>query len=363
MRDAILAHALTARAERQRCVVKFLFRETLRMGENHKPVQGADILTHCPGGTEAKDPKTAARGLIRDIGYRLKKFFDNHPESLKLAYRVEFQGEGNYLLRFEPNKPRPQEPDLVPLFWKPYFPGAGTALMLYPEPQFFIDGQGTYFRNPRVGTTANKAALDYLHIPGPLETSYSYVPSGIVQAILYLTKKLREYEHENAEFPACHPIKPSLAIPPDEKNLIVLATPTSSELVDTLQADMPMTVSAAGVTIEQEPEPYDDNARMKWGVLTRRPHRHRIVTLLAAKHGRAVEAMAQYLTLHGQLARLAQKLERVNEFPGCFQVLFRMPMVNTKDGPSIDDTRIEKVIIADPEEMPESSKGGYPGQA
>lgn len=356
---ALLAHAISPKADRQRCAITFLFEETIRRGKLRTPIQGADIIAHCPGKAEARDPETAARGLIRDIKRKLTAFFNNHEEAYTLPYSVTFEGDGNYSLSFEPMKPRPQTDDLVPIFWQPHFPGrsASKALILIPEPQFFVDEKQTYFRNPSANTLADKGVFDYLTIPGTLETSYSFVPAGIVQAMLHLVPTLRYYEREQWTFPAVKSVKPSITMPPEQDNLIVLTTPTSTKaLVETLEAGMPMHTTAQGVSYganlyQDTSTPHVKSVVMvKWGVLTRKPQRLRTVTLLAAKHGRMVEAMMQFLTLHSQLVALAQKLQRVSGFPECFQALFRARMVKTPEGPFTEETRVEKVIIPDLED-------------
>jgi hypothetical protein len=369
MLAAILAHAFTDKADRQRCAVKFLFEETIRRGSLRTPIEGAQIDERCPGKADAKDPKAALRRLMSDIKGKLTAFFNNHAEAYKLPYSVSFQGDGNFLLVFERMTPRPVQADFVPVFWKPYFmsPMSVNALILYPEPQFFVDREGTYFRNPSANISTDRHVFSYLQVPGTLETSYSFVPAGIVQAMLCIMDKLREYEKDREHFPAGTAIKPSTTTPPEKDNLILLATPTSSPLTETLEAGMPMQTTRDGVYYDR-PEPYGDTSvpqgksvvMVKWGVVTRKPQGLRTVTVLSAKHGRTVEAMAKFVTAHSQLATLAQKLQRVNAFPERFQALFRVRMVKTPEGPFSDEAHLEKVVIPEIEEGNDSAPGLEP---
>lgn len=258
---------------------------------------------------------------MRDLKNALNEFFENETLGMEQRYRVEFVGDGNYLpvLRDRRSEVRPD--NLVPRFWQPHKWNMHNeddrpTLILFFEPQFFIDAKGTYFRNPGVNTHEEAAQLGF---GGELKKSYSFVPSGIVQAMLHVMKALRPDPNHNV-YPRTSIIKHATDTPPDHENLVVLATPTSKKLVATLESGFSMRTSARGVSLNGA-EPLEDTAEpigtdsaemVKWGVLTRRPHRvkDRTVTLLSAKHGRTVEAMAQFLTNPADIPALAIQLQR-----------------------------------------------------
>ena len=368
LRDVLLKHALGPKADRQCDALEYIFGRIIKERENCKyilPKEIADIPTP-PDEKQPDDPKRAAHGLIRDIGLKLDAFYGEgrssgkvpHPESRNVKYRVDFIERGNYMLTFRAYIPKQPEPDLVPFFWRPHLLPLGVAKILYPEPFFLIDGRETYFRNSDVGTRPDFSALDYLNIPGPpLRTGYSYVPSGIVQAMLLLTKALRFYDRQRPDFPAYEAVKPFVSIPPGDKDLILLATPSSTNLVATVQDGQRMVVDAKGV--HYNGEVHNDTEGIKWGIVTRTRQSRRTVTMLAAKHGRSVEEMVKVLTVPEPLALLAQRMGRINVFPQTFQVLFRMPVADTGEGPVVKDAVIEDVFIPD-EEEPQSPEPPWP---
>lgn len=104
---------------------------------------------------------------------------------------------------------------------------------------------------------------------------------------------------------------------------------------------MKMKVLADGVHIMGDAEAKNDSDEIKWGVLTRTTLRERIVTMLAAKHGRSVEAMVVFLTIPSNLVKLAKHLGVTDDFPETFQVLFHIPTTKTSDGPSFQKAMIE----------------------
>jgi len=89
----------------------------------------------------------------------------------------------------------------------------------------------------------------------------------------------------------------------------------------------------------------------KWGVLTRRRHRYddRVVTLLTARHGRTVDAMAQFITSAADMSQLGEKLHKPKLCPDWFQALFRVLMIPSQRGPQIDRTIVDDArIVNDP---------------
>ena len=334
--------------DRQQTALAYVLERHIAEGNLCKVIQASDIDEHCPS-KKAQFAKESVHNLMREIGLKLAAFYKacdsggTLPEHVKIRYRVEYKGRGNYALNFPPYLPKKQDQDFVSAFWKPHLPPHGTATILYVEPLFLMDERRTFFRNASMGTQPDPSSLSYLQVPGAITQGYSYVPSGVVQALLLLTKAIRRCDNQWPEIPAYVALKPSVSTPPGEQDLIVLATPTSTELVATLQKGQAMTVDASGVHYNGTTQ-QDDEDQMLWGIVTRTRQKHRVITLLAARHGRSVEAMTEFLTRPGQLALLLKWMGR-KSFPENFQVMFRMPVARTREGPSVVEALIGDVCI------------------
>lgn len=68
------------------------------------------------------------------------------------------------------------------------------------------------------------------------------------------------------------------------------------------------------------------------------------LTLISAKHGRAVEAISEQLTDSSELAALAEMLEMSNGFPVEFQALYSVVMKRAPEGPRPDKTKLRKAF-------------------
>jgi hypothetical protein len=357
--ETILTHArgIQPAAKRRRCAAEFILRKLVEMGvKNRTPIQLENIMAACPGEVipPPNDPMAAAvaaataRSLMKEVKRHLKHFFEEEPEGIKQRYYLEFPDVRNYLPVLRDRRSPVRADDFVAHFWRPHRALDHPATILFVEPQFFIDSNGTYLRNPGVNTAEQAAQLG---IQGELKASYSFVPAGIVQAMLCVMRILRPVQPSHKGYPDTEVVKPWTGeLPKDNKNLVVLATPTSTALVATLENGLRMRTTRTGVSLndaanllEDTSDIHGDSVRMvKWGVLTRRPPRYkdREVTLLAARHGRTVEAMAKFLTDPAQIPALAVQLQR-QEFPPSFQALFRVEMTKTSEGPTIEAVYVD----------------------
>jgi hypothetical protein len=220
------AERIQPKAGRRRCAAEYVFRRLLEMGFHRRtPIQGKDILEACPSKEDPADPRGAVRGLMRDLKKALKQFFEEEPLGIEQRYSVTFEGDGNYLPVIRDNRAEVRPDHAVTYFWEPHKTNARPTLILFVEPQFFIDAKGTYFRNPGVNTPEQAAAQ--FGIEGAIKTSYSFVPSGIVQAMLHVMETLRPTEPAHNSYPRAVVIKHSTHTPPERENLVILATPTS----------------------------------------------------------------------------------------------------------------------------------------
>lgn len=338
LETAVLEHVVSEKG-RKRDVIEFLLRK-IRENQIRKTLPLKELLAGCPGDPTASDMEGALRRVVADVKKKLDEFFDGEGQSL--PYRMTFKGKGNYLPMFVQNEVR----EYVRLFWKPYLDSEVNTRLLYPEPFFLTDRHATTFRNSAINKLEDKEHLAYLGDPqirtkgrryvDTLKPGYSYVPAGIVQAMFFITNKLLSHA-SHLELKA-QPLMPGDTEPPPSEELILFATPTSVRyVVEYLEDGLSMRTTSKGVRVDNG-KPLNDDEVLKRGVLTRRRHRDRTVTLISAQHGRTVEAIAQALTNNKQLADLAKELKTPNTFPQDFQALFLVQMKKSPKGPSIDST-------------------------
>ncbi|HTZ90712.1 MAG TPA: hypothetical protein VMA71_10230 [Alloacidobacterium sp.] len=323
-----------------------MFRELAREGEKPATLTPADI---CEGvGIEAnQDNLDNMRSLKNRLNADLANFFD-YGEGRLQKWRVYFEHK-DYRPHFRSNTPPTQEIDYLAQFWAPHRQSSNPTHILYPEPCFFIDSQRTYLRNPDANRPEDRERFSYLLTDWTkLKTTYSYVPSGAVKAMLCIMACFRQWDQE---------ITPKAFLPhdrvPDAPNLIVLGTSTSMQAVATLERSLPIHTGLKHVTIDGE-DPvedteYDEQGEMmyrKWGTLTRRWHRFpdRIVTVISAHHGRAVDAIASFLTTPLSLSTLAEYLKSPRTFPASFQALFSVEMEETSTGPHTTYTAVDRAL-------------------
>jgi hypothetical protein len=233
---------------------------------------------------------------------------------------------------------------------------------MYPEPFFLIDKFSTTFRNSAVNRVEDKKSLAYLGGPrrrkdkaaasyvDTLEAGYSYVPAGIVQAMFVITHcLLRKPSHLKLE---ADPMMPLDVWPRHTDELILFATPTSvTEIVRSVEGGLRFQTSSEGVRVDGAapiPEPEEGDEFEKMGVVTRIRHLNQTITLISAKHGRAVEAISRELATSEKLNLLAEMLRTPKGFPPEFQALYCVRMKRTPQGPRPDKTTLMKAFPISP---------------
>jgi hypothetical protein len=322
LRDAILEHVATSDAAR--AFVKAMFASP----EESRSVEEVIALM-----SESRSAESV-RELKARLKERLEYFFGQHEVGRALPLRVTFE---NYRLNFVRNVVEP--PEYLTRFWSHYFDSDHEVRIIYPEPEFFVDENPTYLRNPRALTSDVHDAFGYLRPKGKLEPSYSFVSSGVVRAMLLLAEMLQA----GATRFITTPIRPFTFDADDDHDLIVLGTPTTSNLTLALEEPMIARTTALGIvvngTLAYKDEQEEDVTGTKWALLTRREHRfqNRVVTSISAKHGRAVQAVAEVLlTRWDGLERLAAHLKANGSFPPYFQTVLRVEMSKAGGVPRID---------------------------
>jgi hypothetical protein len=251
--------------------------------------------------------------------------------------------------------------DLVTSFWEPYVDSSRPTRIFYPEPQFFRDAMHTYMGNEYAGEQGRKEVFSYLNLPGEIAPSYSFVSSGIVRAMLHLIDCL----HKRRIKVRVQVLRPGMPLEHSDENVIILGTPGIIGLISTLEAPYRFHTQRDGVTVESaeggeaKAQKLTDDTQEnmsaskvylnKWAVFTRRPHVHpdNITTVLAAPHGRSIQAVAEFLTRSPELSDLSGLLATQNKFPRQMQVLFRVPMVKTEGEPHIEQAEVHEALDLD----------------
>lgn len=332
LRASILAHV--AKTEDQRQVITQLF-DDVPDGAEPRARTASDVIERM---TRPRPTKDGMRALVYRLNKNLQRFFAEATAGRAHAHRVTIH---EYRLHFEPNVVEPAT-NLVESFWSPYLDSDKPVRVLYPEPQFFMDDRFTYFRNPAAATPDRKELFEYLRPEGTLAPSYSFVPSGVVRALLFL---IEAFTGSGIRFTAS-PIRPYMQADHEEdEHVVVLGTPSTNPLVTTLEARMPLQLTTAGISRDGVATYLDDNQEdltgVKWALLTRRAHRFtgRLITVISAKHGRTVQALAGFLTRHPDLQMLARHLNVSDAFPREFQTVFEVEMSRAGGEPRIDSIR------------------------
>jgi hypothetical protein len=338
MRTLLFERVATTTA--QRAILDYLFQHT---GES---VHASDIAESAE---VAPDTKDNVRAKVLRLRRDLDSFFDSD-DGRKHAIRVVIPHGRGYRLQFQRNGADPAR-GLVAEFWRRYIGTIEPVLVLYPEPLFFRDQRHTYFRNPAVARVDEfKKKLSYLKLKGDITPNNAFVPAGIVQGMLYLLETFHRLDIPYRT----SPITPFMTMGAvNHENLVVLGTPSTNPLIATLEDALPMRTTVG------RDDAQEDLTGSKWALLTRKEHilRGSFVTVLAAEHGRTVQALAQFLTRDADLSSLTEKLGTTTTFPDRFQALFEVHMSRTEAEPHPDWIEVNHAVKW---ESHRQTKEGFP---
>jgi hypothetical protein len=346
-------------------IVRFLFSRSI--AQPNERIALSEISAACPSrGTG--DPDNNASSAMSRLYDHLDEYFAN--EGARQEWRIGRPKlpdgtveRGNFMLWYEPNVRPPgerQPNDLADQFWGPYLDGPQPVLMLYPELRSMMDTRTeTYFRNPHWD---KRQLLRYLKLSDDdnIKLSYSFVSSGLVAGMLSIIEYLNNHRRARIETRVIRPDDGLSAIRERGRNIILFGTPTSTELLTTLE-ESGMQTGKSEVIVNPGTErarPHEDDfepqgavvIQTKYGVLTRRPHptypNENVVTVLAGVHGRAVEGMANFLINKNEVSRLARMCNSGDAFPARFQALFKVELKKARSGaPAVQGTKLLKVLI------------------
>jgi hypothetical protein len=312
-------------------------------------VQANDINSKSVKGDKSPASSTVANLMVR-LHKKLDRYFDEDADGRSQRWRIKWRTGGNYSLVFRLNNNAANSDDLTKVFWTPYA-GENTTRILYPEPKFYKDSKGTYFRNPNKDKEFFQTTYQ-ISESEKLRPSNSFVPAGLVQAMITVYELLRSALPTESKELGVKALSKNETIPRSDSHLILLGTPTSTPMVRFLEQHMPFRSTPDGVERDGYPTRCDDkeaNAKgemQQWGLLTRCRYvdDERAVTVFSALHGRTVQGIAKFLTNKSKMTSLLKMLDRTT-FPYGFQAVFRVVMTITEDGPEIVDTTVDDAIV------------------
>jgi hypothetical protein len=332
LHEAILVHV--AKTQRDRTILEDLFA--------HHDVEGRRAADLVALFARPRPSEAVIRAHISRLNKRIRRFFKG--KGRIFVQHVEID---EYRLRFPRNVEAETPEHFRTEFWSHYFSSDKPVRVLYPEPEFFIDERLTYFRNPASIESDVSEAFGYLNAAGNLERAYSFVPSGIVRALLYLSEMFQE-QHVPVHATPVWPFTPGNHDP--EGDVIILGTPTTSSITVTLEERRAARTTSEGIEIggalKYRDAHQEDTTGEKWGLVTRREHRFagRLITVISAKHGRTIQAIAQFLTRHDDMERLAQHVRDVGGVARELQMVFRVNMSKGAGEPRIDGVELVELL-------------------
>ncbi len=283
----------------ERPVVQFLFKCSIEAGNNPKHISEGHVLEGCPEGPRTEG---AIRSMVSRLRTDLANFFSQHPVGRQQRLKVEIPS-GGYALQFDFNNPPPMAGDLIKSFWAPYYASDRPIRIYYPD---------------------------------LVSADSHYVPTGIVQAMVSLT----ECFQRSPRVPVtASPIKPTDSFPNQDEDIIVLGNVTTMPHISHLEAGLPMRSATGSINFPTHPKKtYADTkpslqpgaSLTNWALLTRtaRLVQGRLATVISAHNGRAIEAVAAFLTRQRELETLA-KLFSPEPFSDKLQVLFEVSLLVT----------------------------------
>jgi hypothetical protein len=338
LQDHLVEHAV--RGPQRRTLLDYLFKQWLDPAPpQHISVK--DILKECSAFTDDRSVRSSMTRLKLD----LRQFFDGKGNQYPFRLTIEH----GYQPRFTHNGLELH--GAVSTFWRPYV--GHSVRIVYPEPIFFRDAKDAYIRMPGISSAEALDRMSYLNYAQPLKENCSFVPSGIVEGMLFL---LEMFQKLGIRFRSSAVL--SDVLPDGDEPVIVLGTPNTARLVTTLEASTEARSTDEGVSVSASSKHHrlrfvdtpkrEDLTGTKHALLTRRTLGKRLVTILSAAHGRTVQALSQFLTQEDSLALFATKFGIKDELPTQLQAVFEVKMVETDGEPHIDSIWPKHILQGGP---------------
>jgi hypothetical protein len=350
--EQLLRRILTSRqfahADTLKRILLFLVDQSLDPGA--PAPKEYDIALRAMGRPESFDPRTdpVVRVSLGSVRERLESFFgtEGHGEPLRLCIP---KGQYRVIFSEAPADPRPplSPGRALSRFWRPYFSTSAANIIVYTEPLFFRDGHGRFFRDWNVNQPPADPSEILRRFPGsdPAEIRpvYHYLSAGEMHCMLSLTRMFHEMdvavETRNSRNAGWQELS--------RGNLVLLGSPRTNQFLESLQGEEPLTVRAGSIERKRgsrgSPRSFTGRRftdgrlqRMtEYAVVTRRPGlvAGSSVTMIAANHGRAIEAAGHMLTLEDKVSALLDRMRvaRAAPVPPAFQLLIQVETIDIED--------------------------------
>ncbi len=325
-----------ASADSLRRVLQYLCEQTTSIKEH-------EIAVNVLGRAADFDPKIdpIVRVSIGGIRQRLQAYFEaeGHDERLRLTIP-----KGQYRAVFTEVNETPGAPAATALenFWRPYLTGAAENLLLFTELLFFRNDAGNFLRNIFVN--------DLSHAPRELPTrfgtvdlsdykpSYHFVSAGEMHCVLSLVHLFAgldvRLETKNSRFSSWNALR--------HANLILLGSARTNSFNDSLQGPNNFVLTTDRIE-NRQPQPGEAAAYCgqrfmdgklekltEYAIVTRRPGLTpgRVVTMIMANHGRAIEGVGDFLATETQMQSLLAHLPCGSALPEHFEMVLRVDMID-----------------------------------
>jgi hypothetical protein len=303
-----------------------------------------EIAVNALGRPAEFDPKIdpIVRVSIGGIRQRLQAYFEveGRDERLRLAipkgqYRAVFSAVSDAA-------GGEHSATALETFWRPYLTGAAENLLIFTELLFFRNDAGNFLRNIFVNDLG-AAPRDLQTRFGGLDLSeykpsYHFVSAGEMHCVLSLAHLFAgleaRLETRNSRFSSWNALR--------HANLILLGSARTNSFNDSLQGSNNFALTTDRIE-NRQPQPGEEPAYRgqrfmdgklekltEYAIVTRRPGLTpgRVVTMIMANHGRAIEGAGDFLATETRMQGLLANLQCGSALPEHFEFVLRVDMID-----------------------------------
>ncbi len=346
--DRIVSSPQFAPADSLRRMLQYLFDRS--QAPNGGPPKEHEIALEALRRRTSFDPKIdpIVRVNMAAIRARLRAYFEGPGRNEPLRLRIP---KGQYQLCFQEGGPLDVRAEhsagtleALQKFWKPYLSPNASNILIYSELLFFRDERGNYIRSIYVndrstGATEIKERFPEVPVSG-LRPSFHFVSAGEMRALLDIEGAFRDMgaplKVRDSRFFSWADAQRS--------NLIALGGSRTNMFLDSLQGKECFVILADSIeNLDARPseerhyrgQQFTDGKlerRVEYAVVTRRPGLvgQSSVTLIAANHGRAIQAAGTALSCEDKLSAILEAMDCLQSaaLPAHFQILLRTDMID-----------------------------------
>lgn len=366
-RNALVRDILTSRQFAHADSLKRIFRYLVERSADSTgfPPKEYEIAVEAMGRPATFDPRIdpIVRVSLSSIRERLLAYFAT--EGRNAPVRLEIP-RGHYQVQFVETEideeAVAQRGAALSRFWQPYLESSAPNVIVYTEPLFFRDSQKRYFRDWSVNQFEGGVEKISHSFPGikahEITPVFHYLSAGEVHSLLSLTRMFHEarvpVETRNSRISQWQELS--------RCNLILLGSPRTNVFLEKLQDEYPLVTLADRIECRGSGKGRVKTYRCRrfldgslqrmteYAVVTRR---HGVlpgccITMIAANHGRAIEAAGHLLTLEDRVQLLLDRMQVSAEstVPQVFQLLVRVETVDVDD--EVTSVEIEAIYTVEP---------------